>query len=289
MYFEPVMHDGNECMDGGLRENNPIQIAINESKKIWGDQINFDIALSVGSGVSRFPPNRPTSLAIIPRWLDDLFTTLINSMNGEDQWKRYLDSQGSRLKHRSTRLNVVLKRDTEPELDDVKNIGDLEDEASSFHFFNKRPVISRFMPIPEEGKQQDKLMETADRLVGSLFFFILSNITQTQDTYAIRGSICCRLGPGERGFDALMRKVQGFKVRNTIYELKKSGDEEYMKLDVAFQEQRKDEPIRIDASFERSRFAAISGFPMTLEVCTLYFFCELLSSGFTLTFLVLRR
>src|ERR1700733_10265061 len=83
MYFEPTSHEGNECRDGGLKENNPVQIAVNESKTIWGNKTNFDLVLSVGAGQAQDPQKRPSSNFILPSCLTDLFNILISTMNGE--------------------------------------------------------------------------------------------------------------------------------------------------------------------------------------------------------------
>jgi predicted acylesterase/phospholipase RssA len=55
MYFEPTEYDGNVCRDGGLLENNPVQIAVNEARTIWGPDIVFDTVLSLGCGEAKDP------------------------------------------------------------------------------------------------------------------------------------------------------------------------------------------------------------------------------------------
>jgi hypothetical protein len=264
MYFEPTLHEGNECRDGGLKENNPVQIAVNESKTIWGNKTNFDLVLSVGAGQAQDPQKRPSSNFILPSWLTDLFNILISTMNGEDAWRRYRECQDARITDCSSRLNVRFQDRYEPQLDDLESIPMMESVAEKYKF-SERASGSSFSPI--SGIPDTGLLENlADRLRASMYFLQLSSINQYEDVSVIRGWICCRLGPGESGFEALLNRTAGFDIKGKFHKAPRPAKGASMRFEVTFQQQFLDDAIRIDVNFGSSHSVAISGFPMTLRV-----------------------
>lgn len=42
---------GRSCYDGGLQENNPIHIAVSESKRVWGSSAPFEVAAKAAAKV----------------------------------------------------------------------------------------------------------------------------------------------------------------------------------------------------------------------------------------------
>jgi len=248
MFFEPTSHEGNECRDGGLKENNPVQIAVNESKTIWGDKTNFDLVLSVGAGQAQDPQKRPSSNLILPLWLTDLFNILISTMNGEEAWRRYKECQDTRIADRSSRLNVRFQDHYEPSLDDIGSIPMMESVAEKFKFL-ERASRSSFCPLR-----------------ASMYFFQLASINQHEDVSVIRGWICCRLGPGESGFNALLNRTAGFDIKGKFHKALRPAKGASMRFEITFQQQFLDDAIRIDVNFGSSHSVAISGFPMTLRV-----------------------
>lgn len=263
MFFEPTSHEGNECRDGGLKENNPVQIAVNESKTIWGDRTDFDLVLSVGAGQAQSPQKRPSSDSSLPSWLADLFNILISTMNGEDAWRRYKECQDTRIAGRSSRLNVQFQGDYEPSLDDLESIPMMESVAEKYKFFERGSDTS-FSPI--SGTPDTSLLEIlADRLRASMYFLQLASISQHEDVSVIRGWICCRLSPGEGGFKALLDRTAGFHIKGKFHKAPRPNGA-LMRLEITFQQQFLDEAIRIDVNFRSSHSVTISGFPMTLRV-----------------------
>lgn len=264
MFFEPTSHEGSECRDGGLKENNPVQIAVNESKTIWGKKTNFDLVLSVGAGQAQDPQKRPSSSFILPSWLTDLFNILISTMNGEDAWRRYKECQDTRITDRSSRLNVRFQDRYEPRLDDLESIPMMESVAEKCKF-SERASGSSFSPI--SGIPDTGLLESlADRLRASMYFLQLVSVNQHEDVSVIRGWICCRLGPGESGFEALLNRTAGFDIKGKFHKAARPAKGASMRLEITFQQQLLDDAIRIDVNFGSSHSVAISGFPITLRV-----------------------
>ncbi|KAK3936131.1 hypothetical protein QBC46DRAFT_367088 [Diplogelasinospora grovesii] len=264
IYFEPSWHDGAHCRDGGLRENNPVQIAVNEARTIWGSEAVFDMILSLGCGQARHPQRQPSSKNF---WLTDLLTTLIKTMNGEAAWRKFEENVGQPLRDRCDRLNVHFSDNTEPELDDVGAIGWMEKLAESFSFhyqIPQGPFSPVFGPV-----SHNSLEVLADRLRASLYFFELRSLTQQDDVFIVKGWICCRLRPDKKSYKSLIEGTSHFQVKGpgqtvTIPSLQEG---ERLKLDVSFQQQasRNSEPIRIDVKFDHDYLVTISGFPMTLK------------------------
>lgn len=61
----------------------------------------------------------------------------------------------------------------------------------------------------------------AIRLRASMFFFEMEYMEDKTGVVVIRGWICCRLAPGEAGFEALMDWTKGFDVAEQSYKLAK--------------------------------------------------------------------
>ncbi|KAF5687085.1 hypothetical protein FCIRC_2473 [Fusarium circinatum] len=265
MYFEHVSHAGHECRDGGLKENNPIQVALNESRKIW-EEPTYDVILSLGSGQARYPATEPVSTAIIPKWLAHLFSTLVSTMNSEDAWDKFRCSQDWRIIDRASRFNLRFDGSTEPALDDVNAITSMEAAAKKAKFYERpsRSPFSATSGITEAGA----LHLMADKLRASLYFFDLGSITKHDTVTVIHGWICCRLMLNDQGFKELLSRTVKFLVRGKIYEFKRVPIDQPLRFAVEFQHQHLDEPIRIDVNFAATHSTTISGFPLTLKTAT---------------------
>lgn len=184
MYFDPVSHAGRDCRDGGLKENNPTQVALIEAREVWGDAKPCDIILSVGSGYAKTAPIAPKRPFGIPGWLYHLFNTLLDTMNGQEAWNRFYDTLSTRQKERAARLNVLFQQDMEPGFDDLAGIGKMEQEAQDFVFPAK---YTDSTTSPVQGPVQTMMIDLmADRLRASLFFFDLDKVTQKREFHTSR-------------------------------------------------------------------------------------------------------
>lgn len=273
MYFEPMNHDGHACRDGGLRENNPVQLAVNEARSLWDSSPTFDLLLSVGSGHAKSPSSKPSDIPL-PGWLQGLFSSLIATMNGQSAWVKFTKNAevgDPVLLSRSDRLTVAFKGKSEPELDNVDAIPNMERDAQEAKFLYC-PPNNQFMPIVgyQGGDVPVELLEVlAVRLKASLYFFEMKSLIVQDDVSIVKGWICCRLRPSMESYSKLMHQTDHFSVNgqesSTLWF---DGDRRLM-IEVSFQQQASDdmEPIRLDVKFhDHSCYGTISGFPMTLKV-----------------------
>lgn len=266
MYFEAALHDGRECWDGGLKENNPVQVAVNEVRTIWGSDAIFDLIISLGCGQAKKPQRQPSSKFILTSWLSELLTTLLESMNGNKAWDKFRENNSEPILERCHRLNVNFLNNNEPELDDVKKIEEMEELATSFRFHYQVPR-GNFAPVASS-VGSDQLEVLASCLKASLYFFELESITQQDDVSIIKGWICCRLHPDKKAYKPLREQTSYFEVKGKKQDEPSFQDGFGFMQKVSFQQQvsKDSEPIRIDVKFDHSYLVSISGFPMTLKV-----------------------
>jgi len=271
MYFEPMLFEGSECRDGGLKENNPLQVAIIEAKTIWGTEVPFDTVISIGTGYT----NRPQSNApevTSQHWLKALFEAFIENMNGEAAWRKFKATTDPILMGRVCRLNVRLDDGEEPALDDVGRITQMETLAANYRFQRMSPTDG-FAPV--SGRVSNDLLEVlAARIRASQYFFEPRCINDHEDVTVVEGWICCRFLPYDSQFKQLIRKTSAFRVKESTIIPDLASDKQ-LRLDVQIQQQTSQDsaPLRIDVKFEHDYFVSISGFPMTLKVSKPLRFC----------------
>ena len=269
MYFSAYRSPavGSECRDGGLRDNNPIQIAIDESKEIWGTNAIFDVILSVGSGSAAKAPTAPMSAGLIPSWIYALLQALIANMNGEAAWERFQRSADRVIRSRSYRLNIFFKGRKEPALDDIGLIDSMQKEAERFNFYS---TLRGMDAGARHSSARDEIEKLALLLRASLYFFELQSITYSDDRSVaiVKGSICCRLDPESDAAAILLSRTTGFRVKDGIINLPREAKLCPFAFEVSFQQQLQLEsaPLPIDVHFSGGSFASISGFPRSLKV-----------------------
>ncbi|KAH6855719.1 acyl transferase/acyl hydrolase/lysophospholipase [Chaetomium sp. MPI-CAGE-AT-0009] len=277
MYFEPFSHAARICRDGGLKENNPTQVALNEARKIPNCSTRpLDLILSIGSGFADNPASAPNNnslgIRLIPEWLSNLFATLISTMNGEEAWQKFHDNHKGHIQERASRLNVKIAGPEEPSFDDITKIAKMETEARQYKFTGSVPNTPT---SPILGPAPSCMIQcAADRLRASLFFFELDNVTQHDRVSHVEGHIFCRLRPGEKGFRELLEQSRHFVVHGrkevvVVPPLVRDGTVP-MQIKVKFQEQRLSKNIRIDVNFGGEHSVAISGFPVELSTFLTY-------------------
>ena len=269
MYFEAFTYDGTQCRDGGLKANNPLQVAVNESKAIWGEGLPYDMILSVGSGSAQNPPKEPSSSTVIPSWLTSLFATLMTTMNGQQAWRQFSKNADPRLLNRTARLNVEFQTSREPLLDDTDSLDLMEGYAKGYRF-PKQPLEDphdAFRPTYSRRREIGIIDNLADRLRASLYFVELDSVTEKKDVFIIKGWICCRIGPERAAFQNLLKATTSFKQASGSLTLQRVRRHKPLKLGITIQQPASHhlDPIRLDVSFGRE-FVTISGFPATLDV-----------------------
>ncbi|KAF3181429.1 hypothetical protein TWF751_009368 [Orbilia oligospora] len=275
-YFPPHVDNRGAYRDGGLKANNPIHLAATEAKALWAPR--YDIILSVGSGMAKKLWNGARHRDYIGNdWVRRLFDELLNNINGNAAWVEFQRSWPKRVLERSERLNVDLAQQYEPAFDGLLEIADMEEQAKSYsptqpHF------DSRFQPIV--GNIEAKLIETlADRLRASLFFLEVKSVNRGDGfTVSVKGSVRCRLGPGDKGFESLLSMVSSFKVDDETvvgYSEPSPPIVEFFGLSIKFSSDLMYKAVRIDVNFGKPYWVAISGCPITIEVCQSTFSLDL--------------
>ncbi|EGX50398.1 hypothetical protein AOL_s00076g162 [Orbilia oligospora ATCC 24927] len=263
-YFLPKQH-GSLCRDGGLKEGNPIRLAVVESKSIWGQNSSYDVLVSVGPGVA----SKPQDSFIYKRlkdkkWARDLIDSFLRDMNGEEEWAKFRESTEEHIIGRSSRLNIYFSQEVEPGFDDVSMMEEMESEAQRYTAFEKPNHGSSFAPI--NGIPRIDVLDTlADRLRATLFFLEVDSI-DTSDVFLIiiKGVIRCRLGPGDSEYSKLLDMVSSFRVEQEILH-KIPSPQEYFGLKIQFSHESIEEAIRIDVNFGKEHWVAISGCPITIK------------------------
>lgn len=202
MYFAPYRAPNEMAFqDGGLRNNNPVKIALIEKNLIWPKGSHVDTFITVGTGDDG-PPQTESRIfraVPIPGFIRRIYTAFNDSLNGEIIWREYfsqLDWNSRKVYHR---LNIDLDRDVK--LDAISEIEPLEQLANKAFEHNSllRLTIKR----------------AADSILASLFFFDLESIRKLPDgTYQVLGFIGCRLHRAGGHQQALRRQM---KLRNAYF------------------------------------------------------------------------
>ena len=165
--------------DGGLRHNNPADLAILESLCIWPSITEPDVVLSLGTGTDSFAHSPKVTHArhilkdgFVPR----VYRAFRSSLDGEIAWRALRSRLNDRTRQNYFRLNVVYPG-PEPAIDDVDSMDDL----------------SALVKTQPSGAQE-RLEVFSALLVSSLFFELDDIPVYTDGLYWCRGSIRCRSG-----------------------------------------------------------------------------------------------
>lgn len=187
-FFRPrSLQNLGTFQDGGLQYNNPLNIAIWETKFVWPHK-TIDFALSLGTGITALEsstfkagPHSPVRDRFLPR----LFRTFMKSMDGERIWREIHNSLPEKERPRYHRLNVPLSG-TEPLLDDITAMENLKAQSISWT------------------ERRDSFTLLLDSVYASMFYFELDTYFMREDgTYACSGTIHCRLALTTHGREYL--------------------------------------------------------------------------------------
>lgn len=140
MYFEPFHLTDMVCIDGGVSQNNPLESAYLEVKKIWGEHVVFDSLLSIGTGHAKRPVKHPDSDSISDDWLKAATENFMASMDGEAAWSKFCGGLNKDMKGKANRLNIRFKDPIEPALDDTTAVSSMALEAEDFPFNHAKPA-----------------------------------------------------------------------------------------------------------------------------------------------------
>ena len=241
--------------DGGLRHNNPVNLALWESKLIWPSIKKPDLVLSLGTGTDIHPhsPNAPNFRHIfkdgfIPR----LYRSFMSSLDGQSAWRDLMNRMDEQSREDFIRLNIVFPN----EVPAINDNDQKEELRKSVHI-----------------QPRDDL-ETLFALLASRFFYKLDAIPSRNSSglYNCVGKICCKL-PLETFTDA-MRKIElencFFTIGHQILGLLDVEKDtctlchRYRK-NVQFLIRDITEPINIQLQDGKSRCRRLSAFPSSIN------------------------
>ncbi|KAK6502557.1 hypothetical protein TWF506_003137 [Arthrobotrys conoides] len=234
-YLKEFSHAGSNqvYVDGGVYNNNPINIADSERKLIWPEveQLPPDIVLSLGSGYNPNPAkpqkekkfrsqSNSTSRGNESRnWraTDPIESSIIAELTW-DEWLGYPNYQVnpdarresfSRTGNRYVRWNAKFNRhDDPPQLDDHDALQRIETET-----YKQVQALDQHIKI------------IADHLICSTFYFELQQAKElpAEDGYnnniSVGGHIMCRWGPHSDDIPKLGELLQGLNSRRGLNEL----------------------------------------------------------------------
>ena len=181
--FQPGQIDSlGSFQDGGLRYNNPMELAVWECQRIWSTAGGPDLVLSLGTGteVTDQSPKAPyfrhiLSDGFIPR----LYRTFMSSLDGERAWRESVSRMDSQRRGNYFRLNLQLPN-AESRLDDVKQMEKLR----------------RSIYLQPEDTRRDELKRILCAVLAATFFFELESLPVYEaGAYTCRGFIRCRNDP----------------------------------------------------------------------------------------------
>ncbi|KAK4960688.1 hypothetical protein LTR66_012941 [Elasticomyces elasticus] len=193
-FFKPkdVEHLGI-FQDGGLQFNNPMSIALWETRFIWPDKPEPDFALSIGTGM---PEAARAAYAVGPqspvkdRFFARIMRTFMRSLDGERAWKELNNTLPVEVRKRYHRLNFPLPGQ-EPSLDDVTIMHELKNRTL------------------EHLKSDVQMQLVRDSLLSLMFYFEFDEFPQHKDgRYDCAGHIFCRLDLPHEGRKALYLELQ---------------------------------------------------------------------------------
>ena len=193
MLFSPAkLTNLGTFQDGGLTHNNPVDIALWESRKIWCSDTTPDLVLSLGTGTEdeEKSPTAPHFRHVfndgfIPR----LCRSFMASLDGERVWTELKNRLDENVRSDYFRFNISL-----PEVDlCLDNI-------------NQTDELKQCVRLQPSGEDDRK--ETACAVLAATFYFELTRIPFFEaGQYMCEGTIRCR--NNARATISSLRKVHG--------------------------------------------------------------------------------
>lgn len=269
-YSAPLV--GAECRDGGLQTASSVQLAANESSKIWGNKTNLDLLLSIGTGHAEIRPDPPLTWNLLPNWMQPLFTNFIENLNGECMYQSFLRNADAALSTRTRRLNIKFQGPREPAIDEVEMLDSIQSEAAQYDFGFKPNELASTSQILGDNKVTD----VALRLQASLFFYQPTSISKNaNEVYELEGAIYCRLNTGADALKTLLTRIQCFyfngqelRIPSSTHDAVRDENKPFQ-LSHSFTHLAAEEAgkVHIEVMFsEKMIRAPISGFPCTISV-----------------------
>jgi hypothetical protein len=174
--------------DGGLNHNNPIALALWETRFLWPEKGEPDFTLSLGTGTNGLSSQINTS-PVKERFYVRLFKNYMRSLDGEYVWEKFIQTIPPPFRHRYHRLNITFQG-PEPQLDDVASIGQLKSQTNA------------------SLQRNATLLAAMDAIWASIFYLELEDLPIiVNGHYQCVGHLCCRLRAPPQGRKFLYAKL----------------------------------------------------------------------------------
>jgi hypothetical protein len=164
------------AMAGGGRHNNPINLAVWESRCIW-PSAKVDVVLSLGTGMRDVGSPQATGVRNILKdgWMQRGKRSVESGFDGQNAWRILWNHLDDQARQNYFRLNIAFPG-AEPSIDDVDCMEDL----------------THCVQIQPEGRGQ-RFDVLSALLISSLFFELDSMYHYESGFYYCTGFICCRV------------------------------------------------------------------------------------------------
>ena len=176
--FQPVrISSVGTFQDGGLKHNNPINLALWESRYIWPSLSKPDLVLSLGTGTTHASsPAAPNFRHVVhDGFIPRLWRSFMSSLDGQAAWRDLWNRLDDTSRENCFRLNISLSSNG-PAMDDIDRMNELRGYVHS-------------QPYNHDDRER-----IVFALLTSTFYF---ELTSTPcfffDRYFCHGSIRCRL------------------------------------------------------------------------------------------------
>ena len=239
--------------DGGLRFNNPLQLALWELPTIWPSTPKPSIAVSVGTGYSTADPW--TDLVPMRGIIQDgfgprLFRSLMASpsLHGHNSWLATINGIEHSSQHRYHRLDLSLDGG-KPEMDDPSQMPWLQSQVEKHLCTDQGHLL------------------TAQALRAASFYFELDRIpTKTYGYYLCQGNVLCRRSPGFvddmiSEFPEAAMVIDDAKVLGHLMDYTRCEQCRCFNVSVSFKVKALSECVSMSLRLARDDLWAINGFP----------------------------
>lgn len=184
-FFSPAsIGDYGKYQDGGLRNPNPTDIAVAESRLIWREETRIDLVLSLGTGLPSRGNGDSLSVMHGRLWNNTLMrllrwsrSRLLEALDGEEVHRKLEESLDETTLARYIRWNPEFA-DGLPRLDDLRSMDHLREVVRSSLY-------------------DEEVLRMKTAILASSFFFELRGVPRycRNGTFVCEGSIRIRGDP----------------------------------------------------------------------------------------------
>ena len=176
--FQPAKINGiGSFQDGGLKHNNPVDLALWECRKVWSHSADPDVVLSLGTGSdeeARSPKAPHFRHVFNDGFIPRLCRSFMSSLDGERVWRDLQNRLDENTRADYFRFNIAIHEE-ETRIDDVEQM----------------EMLKNYVQLQPHG-QADRV-KMASALLAASFYFELETVPILEaGHYTCLGFIRCR-------------------------------------------------------------------------------------------------